>query len=853
VSIRHEYGDSGDAEAKKPGHLSAVVDLAERDSSSFFEKSLKQETQSLVSRGMLGDLSIVSGDQKVDDQGSRTAVAAPKEFSAPDRSRPTGLDSQPSDSQKLTGPDRDAEGSEQFKGHLRESRSEQKDQPQSDAAKATSVTVQEGDTPWKIARRHLGENATNSEVQRHAEEIMRQNNISDPRRLRIGTQLMLPEGNAQDTSSTQRERSTNQGNNNRKLDNADHSSGEGSTQGREIDRSDKDRRLRQEEGNRSGTQGQESSEKIDRKKEQSGLRREGESQDQGAVTDAQIKEATRNQGIFRDIRRETDPETYTVQRGDNLWNIARRHLGQGASNAEIQNHVDEIARLNRIENPSRIREGAVIRLPGHDAQGNAIVEDGAGNRTTHGRDGSVRIENRDGSGYERGADGKERRWSRADREQEGDRQDGNRQDGNRQDGNRQDGDRQDQPRVDDATEQRENEGIERSPTEAMDAALNAARERMGENSPEFEQFQRDAREFAQRTDVSSEEIRRSFEQVERLLTAERATLSQQDRNLLAQNFMHHAKDPSNIDQGAFNTCNATTMQERLFSRNPSIAAEMLATTAIDGKWTAPDGKVVTIDPASLVPMPESRLSPPADGSRSFATQIMNNVLINDMLQRRNPPQTYSQISMNPDGTPLSPGDNGERLYDNQGNEVRKPDGSFYRAPGVFSGEMSQAMRRLTGDSGTVISNPSADPNENLSHVRSAEELGRTLEQMQREGRLPAIILIDADHPSFGGTGDGTPGWHVVTVRGYNPETGEVDISNQWGAASDRSISLQNLFDSTTDHSRTRTRSLKSDGILQRTNSEIEYQRTSSEFEFQDKKNFDWGGGQNQFRQAKPRN
>lgn len=843
--------------------MSAVVDLSERDSSSFFEKSLRQETQSLVNRGVLGDLSIVSGDQKVDNQGSRRAFAAPKEFSAPDNNRATGSDFQLSDSQKIKSPDVNTDGSDRFKGHLRDSRSERNDPTQSDAIKATSVTVQEGDTPWKIARRHLGENATNAEVQRHAEELMRQNNISDPRRLRIGTQLMLPERNEQDTSSTQRERSTNQGNNGRKLDNADHSSGEGSTEGREIDRSDKNRRLRQEEGNRSGTQDQENSEKIDRKKEQSGLRREGESQDQGTVTDAQIKEATRNQGIFRDIRRETDPETYTVQRGDNLWNIARRHLGQGASNAEIQNHVDEIARLNKIENPSRIREGAVIRLPGHDAQGNAIVEDAAGNRTTHGRDGSLRIENRDGSGYERGTDGSERRWSRADRDQEGDRQDRNRQDGDRQEGDRQEGDRQDrdrregdrrdQPRVDDATEQRENEGIERSPTEAMDAALNAARERMGENSPEFEQFQRDAREFAQRTDVSSEEIRRSFEQVERLLTAERATLSQQDRNLLAQNFMHHAKDPSNIDQGTFNTCNATTMQERLFSRNPSIAAEMLATTAIDGKWTAPDGKVVTIDPASLVPMPESRLSPPADGSRSFATQIMNNVLINDMLQRRNPPQTYSQISMNPDGTPLSPGDNGERLYDNQGNEVRKPDGSFYRAPGVFSGEMSQAMRRLTGDSGTVISNPSADPNENLSHVRSAEELGRTLEQMQREGRLPAIILIDADHPSFGGTGDGTPGWHVVTVRGYNPETGEVDISNQWGAASDRPISLQNLFDSTTDHSRTRTRSLKSDGILEKTGSDTEYQRISSEFEFQDKKNFDWGGNLNQLRQAKPRN
>ena len=85
--------------------MSAVVDLSERDSSSFFEKSLRQETQSLVNRGVLGDLSIVSGDQKVDNQGSRRAFAAPKEFSAPDNNRATGSDFQLSDSQKIKSPD----------------------------------------------------------------------------------------------------------------------------------------------------------------------------------------------------------------------------------------------------------------------------------------------------------------------------------------------------------------------------------------------------------------------------------------------------------------------------------------------------------------------------------------------------------------------------------------------------------------------------------------------------------------------------------------------------------------------------------------------------------------------------
>jgi len=48
--------------------------------------------------------------------------------------------------------------------------------------------------------------------------------------------------------------------------------------------------------------------------------------------------------------------TYTVRRGDSLWDIAERSLGDGA-------RYREIARLNGIANPSRISVGAVLKLP----------------------------------------------------------------------------------------------------------------------------------------------------------------------------------------------------------------------------------------------------------------------------------------------------------------------------------------------------------------------------------------------------------------------------------------------------------------------------------------------------------
>lgn len=52
-------------------------------------------------------------------------------------------------------------------------------------------------------------------------------------------------------------------------------------------------------------------------------------------------------------------KTYTVQKGDCLWNIAKKQLGNGARYMEIYN-------LNRdkISNPNKIHEGWILTMPG---------------------------------------------------------------------------------------------------------------------------------------------------------------------------------------------------------------------------------------------------------------------------------------------------------------------------------------------------------------------------------------------------------------------------------------------------------------------------------------------------------
>lgn len=48
-------------------------------------------------------------------------------------------------------------------------------------------------------------------------------------------------------------------------------------------------------------------------------------------------------------------KTYVVKKGDNLWNIAKKELGDGSK-------FGELAKKNGISNPSLIYPGQVIKL-----------------------------------------------------------------------------------------------------------------------------------------------------------------------------------------------------------------------------------------------------------------------------------------------------------------------------------------------------------------------------------------------------------------------------------------------------------------------------------------------------------
>lgn len=71
-------------------------------------------------------------------------------------------------------------------------------------------------------------------------------------------------------------------------------------------------------------------------------------------TDAQVSQTPQNS--------QPQASTYTVQKGDNLWNIAKKFYSLN-DNASIQAKVNELVRVNQIQNPNLINIGQTLKLP----------------------------------------------------------------------------------------------------------------------------------------------------------------------------------------------------------------------------------------------------------------------------------------------------------------------------------------------------------------------------------------------------------------------------------------------------------------------------------------------------------
>ncbi|MDR3612047.1 MAG: hypothetical protein P4L53_00675 [Candidatus Obscuribacterales bacterium] len=301
---------------------------------------------------------------------------------------------------------------------------------------------------------------------------------------------------------------------------------------------------------------------------------------------------------------------------------------------------------------------------------------------------------------------------------------------------------------------------------------------------------------AKEKNLSADEISRTLDATSKLLEGKTdddssKALSAQDRAWLAESVMHNVANSQRVDQGFHNTCNITAISKRVMADDPARVAEMVSFVGLHGFYRAADGALIKLDSQSLKPDTEAAGGETEDNKRNYASQVFAVAAINNFWQRQFPPHQYIQHS------PTGQGDTGERLINFTGKEEVGSDGKVLDHPNLDCRAMITIGRELGIKDNFLIANSKADAAAGAL-VDSADGLGKTLETMQNDGRLPAVIFVRTDNKLFTGaynSGD-TGGWHVITVDHYDAQTGNVHISNQWGQANDREVPLNLLYDAT---------------------------------------------------------
>ena len=279
--------------------------------------------------------------------------------------------------------------------------------------------------------------------------------------------------------------------------------------------------------------------------------------------------------------------------------------------------------------------------------------------------------------------------------------------------------------------------------------------------------------------------------------------------------MLHAADPRTIDQGMHETCNVTTVESRMFTKNPSAAVSLIDQVATTGKYTTADGsQTVSVNPESLKRTgTEEKKAVPEDGDRSYASQIFQVTAVNLNYQTHElhtkdengkdvtyPAGTVEYRQGKPDEN-ATPPTSGEVLIDKRTGQPIKDGGKEMQAPGLNDDQIVDTYNQISDhqDSGFYICNKdniSGDGKE-VTQIGSEAELKAKIEEAQKNGKLPIILGVNSGQEPFysdshGGAAGGSGGGHVVTITGIDKD-GKVQVENQWGKESKHSVDMHELY------------------------------------------------------------
>ncbi len=528
-----------------------------------------------------------------------------------------------------------------------------------------------------------------------------------------------------------------------------------------------------------------------------------------------------------DIKRDLEPETVTDTKGKQLNDIARKHLGADATDDEVQKHAREIARLNKIEDPNRPLEGQHLKLPGHTKDGGFVTQDRAGNKRTVWDDGTVRVENKDGTGSVRKWQGEgtgytEHHWGPKPQDnyeirktEDGKYEVAEAGTENFREPTKEEADiRVERAKLKDLADARISEG-------AFRANFDADMERFEQRSKQLEEvYVKEGMSQEDAAKKAEQEIAKTYQEISRVLEhgGDKPT-AEFEREILAQQILHHAADPTSVNQGQHPTCAVASLESRLYTRNPSEIAHMMAEVTTKGEYTTKGRPPVTVRPGadSLTAQgDEATIHPPAGQDRSYASQVAQVTLANIAWEKDNVTKgtpgrmRYEQREESPAGK--QPADDGGRVVDY--SDPKKPkvrmDGKEPNThPGVLDRELLAVSNDVTGKSEDpiVIENSNVTkPGKDFVGVGSEEELKKSLEDAKKNGKMPILIHVHTQKEPFwtdsnAGQAGGSGGHHMISITDYDAETGKVSVDNQWGESADHfgknGVSVSDLYKATT--------------------------------------------------------
>src|SRR5262249_42901955 len=142
--------------------------------------------------------------------------------------------------------------------------------------------------------------------------------------------------------------------------------------------------------------------------------------------------------------------------------------------------------------------------------------------------------------------------------------------------------------------------VERQRLSSLSDAHFATAEQKGRVQQLMQEFETSAKQRG----VSEQEIAMTYHHINRLLQAgPDAPLSQAERIRLTEQILHQVAYPQSIDQGFNSTCNVTTVEKRIFARDPAEATRLITDVATTGKYVTKDGTVIDMGrvPGALSP------------------------------------------------------------------------------------------------------------------------------------------------------------------------------------------------------------------------------------------------------------